>query len=189
MSLQQQLEESRQRLRDLRAEEQQIREESTAFRMEKNAREQREAIVEAQALERQVNDAIAAEGPTPREVELTTMLKESIHNEQALVRRLGLPLPEKFIRADAVVHFRAERDKAQNRIDEIHRTAQSQQVSLGQRSREELAECEARINGWKKIQSLCEMGERVWRERQDRQALVDEKNQLEAERKQRVMAL
>lgn len=175
--------------RDCEAEIERLIAESTEAKIEGLRRRMVKIGIDRQALAAAISRETRKLEPSPRELELTRMIKESVHHEQALAQRVcpAGSLPEKYIRADAVEHFQGKAVAAQAEIDRILREAGS--ASLGSRARDEVQGLKAIVAEWARIKPLAAMGERIFAEREDRKALAEERNQLEAERRQRIAQL
>ena len=176
----------REKIEALHAERDQVIFDSTAAKLSRLELAIRDASAEFTEIGKQIS-SLASENISPREAELAQLITESIHTERGLIGRLGgTGLPEKFVRADAVAHFRKTRDKSQQEINAIHTRRQG--VALTLRDRETIADLSLAIREFDRIKPLAAMGERIAQERANRQRLADEESQLEAERKQKALA-
>jgi hypothetical protein len=182
-------------LKRLALELEQIEEDSTARRREKNRQatlQALNALADARRAEsRQINSA-----PLPPEHE---ELRQSNMNLLSQIRGLedratsGVgAFPEKYIRGDAVAHFRkqfADAEAKQSTLqDQINRIERHPNATAGGRLRNELAEAESVTGDWPKVEKLCRFGEQIFALKQDIAANQQRQSELQNQRRESVLA-
>jgi hypothetical protein len=182
-------------LKRLESEKLQILEESTERRLENNRRATMaamNALTDARRAEsRQINSA-----PLPPEYEELRQSNMSLLSqirglEERATNGVGA-FPEKYVRGDAVAHFRkqfAEAEAKQSTLqDQINRVERHPNATAGGRLRQELAEAEAITGEWPKVEKLCRFGEQIFALKQDIAANQQRQSELQNQRRESVLA-
>jgi hypothetical protein len=168
-------------------EKQEIREQSTEVRLEKNRVARLANLLATGELQTAEARMVQQQAPDPRAAELVEEAKMNLHREQGL-SALGRP-PEEYIRANAMVHFRAKRDEAAEQIAKIEKCLEKPNVSLGGRQRAEVDELRLIVDAWPNVEKACRIGEEMFALRERRKEIVAEQAQLAETRRRNALAV
>jgi hypothetical protein len=177
----------------LEREKQQILEDSTESRFEKNRREMQVAIDRRCEIQRAQGQLIARTPLPPRHAVLVAELKRLGYEEQSVrieMRGYGITgVPTEYIRPDATAFFQRERDAAEERITKLMAPFNRPNVAPGPRILDERDELRATLDRWPATARLCEAGERIRQIRERRAALDAEKLTIENTRHREALAV
>lgn len=162
--------------------------ESTIDKLNRNTEAAKAAHARLLEIKRQQRKFVAA--PTPRELELKEQIKQSLRTENGLLATAGLSyLPDRYIASDGVAKCEGELRRLKAEHDEIcERFKESEYRSMGPRTKEMLREIDDAIRAVEKERPHAQLGEQVWKVRQEREAMQAECDRLKQQREREVFA-
>lgn len=183
-------------LKRLAEEKQQILDASTAGRLERNRQSTIETMNALSEARREMNQQINAATLDPEHEQLRQSNINIASQIRGLEDRAMLgsgAFPEKYVRDDAVAHFRKQFADAEAKqstlLDQINRIERNPNASAGGRLRQELAECEMITGQWPKVEKLARIGEQIFILKQDVRTNQERMEQLQTERRERALAV
>jgi len=182
---QSQKEKLKQSLAELQTQRAQIIEASTTERLKRNAAEIADIQAMLDSVLRLESNAVSNAPPSPEELELWSQIRELGDREQAVLRDASIP--EKYIRPDALEFFKGDLENRRVAL-EAATTGQSFS-SMGPRILEKFTVLKSEENLFAtRVRPLCESGEKLFKLRQQKNALLKQRDELRSERESRILA-
>ena len=149
----------------LAAAREQIVEQSTEKKLERLTLRERELQWEMSEVNRQESTVRSKSKPSSKEQKLSAAIVDSMTQERFLITELGGILPQKFVRADAMLHFHADLAAKKKDVDKaLLPFRNSETATPGPRLLALQQELEIMQTEWKgKTQKACKVGENIFK--------------------------
>jgi len=172
-------------LAELQAQRAEIISQSTAEKLKKNAAEISDVQAMLDSVLRLESNAVSNAPASELEKELWAEIRELGDREQAVLREQAIP--EKYIRPDALLHYEGDLKTRRLALDES--TAGHSYSSMGPRVLEKFTALKSEENLFSsRIKPLCESGQKLFKLRQKKNALLKQRDELRAERESKILA-
>jgi len=176
-------------------EREEILDQSTERRLEKNRLARQDAIAQLAEEQREENQRVNAVTLDPEHERLRQSNIDLMAQIRGLEERAmlgGGAFPEKYIRPDAVAFFSEQFQSARDRLSgvtkRIDQIRSQPHASAGGRLLNEQAEAEAIVAQWPKVEKLCRFGEQIFDLKETIRGNQSRMEELQAERREKALA-
>jgi hypothetical protein len=159
----------------------------------------RQLVVHASEISNAENYLVASSGANPEVEAISERIGQNMRDEFALMTQ-GLAelggttqrrtMPTRYIRADATAEFYKEIDAAEAELKKLEKRHPRTETSWpAGRITSRMQELQAIIDEWPKTQKLCRLGERVHAIREERRRLIEERDELQKQQREKLLAV